>query len=114
MTTDSGTAEGVLELHPRGYGFLRSPQRSYAAGQDDVHVPEPLIRKLALREGVRLAGLLPPRLSAVKSKSKASTRIAIIAMLTRLSIRGAATATWALTLSLRPGCPAHHEPQASL
>jgi transcription termination factor Rho len=62
MTTDSATAEGVLELHPRGYGFLRSAQRSYVPAQADVYVPEPLIRKLALREGVQLAGRVePPR-----------------------------------------------------
>src|SRR5262249_6613705 len=65
MTTEFATAEGVLELHPRGYGFLRSAQRSYVPGQADVYVPEPLIRKLALREGVQLAGPVePPRKGA--------------------------------------------------
>jgi transcription termination factor Rho len=62
MTTEPATAEGVLELHPRGYGFLRSAQRSYVPAQADVYVPEPLIRRLSLREGVQLAGPVePPR-----------------------------------------------------
>ena len=50
MTTELATAEGVLELHPRGYGFLRSPQRSYTAGNADIYVPGPLIQRLGLRE----------------------------------------------------------------
>jgi transcription termination factor Rho len=60
MSTENATAEGVLELSPRGFGFLRSAQRSYVAGQADVYVPEPLIRKLGLREGVQLAGPVEP------------------------------------------------------
>src|SRR4051812_12427575 len=43
MTTDTAAAtEGVLELHPRGHGFLRSAKRSYAPGQEDAYVPEQL------------------------------------------------------------------------
>jgi transcription termination factor Rho len=54
--------QGVLELHPRGFGFLRDPARSYLARQADVYVPAPLIRKHRLREGLLLSGSLePPR-----------------------------------------------------
>src|SRR5262249_24541862 len=42
--------------HPKGYGFLRSPARHYAAQQADPYVPAPLIQQLGLREGLLLAG----------------------------------------------------------
>jgi transcription termination factor Rho len=62
MSPVSDTAEGVLELHPRGYGFLRAAQRSYTAGNADIYVPGPLIQKQGLREGLFLAGPVePPR-----------------------------------------------------
>src|SRR5262249_34261839 len=48
--------QGVLELHPKGYGFLRSPARAYAAQQSDPYVPQPMIQKLGLREGLLLSG----------------------------------------------------------
>src|SRR5437763_3290385 len=50
--------QGVLELHPKGYGFLRNAARDYVAQQADPYVPEPLIRKFGLREGLLLAGPL--------------------------------------------------------
>ncbi|HWY86107.1 MAG TPA: transcription termination factor Rho [Gemmataceae bacterium] len=50
--------EGVLELHPRGYGFLRAAGRNYVAHTSDPYVPGPLIHKFQLREGVHLAGPL--------------------------------------------------------
>jgi transcription termination factor Rho len=53
---------GVLELHPRGYGFLRDPARNYAARPDDPYVPAPLISRVGLREGLLLSGPTePPR-----------------------------------------------------
>jgi transcription termination factor Rho len=48
--------EGVLELHPKGFGFLRSPSRHYEAQQGDPYVPAPLIQQLRLREGLLIAG----------------------------------------------------------
>ncbi len=67
-------AEGVLELHPKGFGFLRTPARNYVAQPADPYVPAPLISKLGLREGVRLAGPVEankkgtgPRLLAVET-----------------------------------------------
>src|SRR5438445_162627 len=50
------SAQGVLELHPKGYGFLRSPSRHYVAQQADPYVPAPLVHKHRLREGMLLAG----------------------------------------------------------
>src|SRR5262245_18988111 len=45
MTEQAQMAEGVLELHPRGHGFLRAIGRSYAAGSGDPFVPPGLIQK---------------------------------------------------------------------
>ena len=53
--TDQST-QGVLELHPKGYGFLRSPTRHYVAQQADPYVPAPLVHKHQLREGMLLGG----------------------------------------------------------
>src|SRR3989454_8055041 len=50
------SAQGVLELHPKGYGFLRSASRHYVAQQADPYVPAPLVQKHRLREGMLLAG----------------------------------------------------------
>jgi transcription termination factor Rho len=52
----------VLELHPKGYGFLRNPARHYAAQANDPYVPAPLIQRFALREGLHVTGPTePPR-----------------------------------------------------
>ncbi len=65
--------QGVLELHPKGYGFLRNPARNYAAQPGDPYVPQPLIQRLGLREGLQLGGPVEaakkgtgPRLSRVE------------------------------------------------
>jgi transcription termination factor Rho len=72
MTIQEQPAEGVLELHPRGFGFLRDRARSYFAGQVDPYVPAPLIQRLGLREGLLLAGPLEP---ARKGSGPRLTRI---------------------------------------
>ncbi len=51
-----GTTQGVLELHPKGYGFLRDPKNNYAALKTDSFVPGSLIEKCKLREGVLIKG----------------------------------------------------------
>jgi transcription termination factor Rho len=62
MSESRTMAHGVLELHPKGYGFLRNPARHYAPTPADAYVPGPLIAKHRLAEGVHLAGPLePPR-----------------------------------------------------
>ena len=48
--------EGVLEIMPDGYGFLRGPDSSYSAGPDDVYISPSQIRRFALRTGDTIAG----------------------------------------------------------
>lgn len=59
-TTLDVTRTGVLELHPKGYGFLRDPGRNYRVGIDDVYVGTPLLTRFGLRSGVRLTGKVEP------------------------------------------------------
>src|SRR5438046_1582857 len=56
MSSNHSLVQGVLEMHPKGYGFLRNPARSYTAQQADPYVPNPIIQRLGLREGLLLAG----------------------------------------------------------
>ncbi|MCI0456796.1 MAG: transcription termination factor Rho [Gemmataceae bacterium] len=60
MSRDHSPAQGVLEMHPKGYGFLRNPARNYVAQPADPYVPAPLINRLSLREGVLLTGPVEP------------------------------------------------------
>jgi transcription termination factor Rho len=48
--------EGVLEVLPDGYGFLRSPEANYAPGPDDIYVSPNQIRKMGLRTGDTVTG----------------------------------------------------------
>jgi transcription termination factor Rho len=52
--------EGVLEILPDGFGFLRSPLHSYTASPDDIYVSPSQIRRLGLRSGCLLAGTIRP------------------------------------------------------
>jgi transcription termination factor Rho len=56
----SGAAEGVLELHPKGYGFLRDIKRDYGAQDTDPFVSSSLIEKYNLRPGVLIVGDVGP------------------------------------------------------
>ena len=56
MPITNHQAQGILELHPKGYGFLRNPAKNYIAQPADAYVPAPLINKLNLREGLQLTG----------------------------------------------------------
>ena len=47
---------GVLEILNDGFGFLRSPQGSYCAGEDDIYGSPSQIRKFGLRKGDSVAG----------------------------------------------------------
>jgi transcription termination factor Rho len=60
MPREEQLAQGVLELHSKGFGFLRNAVRHYAAQPADPYVPGPLIQKMRLREGLLLAGPLEP------------------------------------------------------
>lgn len=50
--------DGVLELLPDGYGFLRSASNSYQAGPDDIYVSPSIIRRCNLRTGDTVTGKL--------------------------------------------------------
>jgi transcription termination factor Rho len=56
MSQNGHSIQGVLELHPKGYGFLRNPARHYSAQPADPYVPAPLVQRLGLREGLLLGG----------------------------------------------------------
>jgi transcription termination factor Rho len=60
MSSNSNTLEGVLELNPRGFGFLRNPARNYAPQPGDPYVSPPLIQKHGLRAGLLLGGPVEP------------------------------------------------------
>lgn len=53
-------AEGVLEVLPDGFGFLRSPNYNYLPGPDDIYVSPSQIKKFGLRKGDTVRGLVRP------------------------------------------------------
>jgi transcription termination factor Rho len=55
-----GTIDGVLEMHPKGYGFLRNAEKGYVAQESDPFVPSSLVEKYRLREGVMIRGDVGP------------------------------------------------------
>jgi transcription termination factor Rho len=52
--------EGVLEILPDGFGFLRSPMYSYMPGPDDIYVSPSQIRRFGLRKGDVVSGQIRP------------------------------------------------------
>src|SRR4030065_891814 len=52
--------EGVLEILPDGFGFLRSPDYSYLPGPDDIYVSPSQIRRFTLRTGDVVSGQIRP------------------------------------------------------
>lgn len=52
--------EGVLEVLPDGFGFLRSPNYNYLPGPDDIYISPSQIKKFALRKGDVVAGYVRP------------------------------------------------------
>jgi len=53
-------AEGVLELAPDGYGFLRSSDYNYLASPDDVFVNAQLVHNIGLKSGDTVRGMVRP------------------------------------------------------
>lgn len=54
--------EGILQIHPEGYGFLRSPNYNYLQSPDDIYLSISQIRKFNLKVGDSIKGLArPPR-----------------------------------------------------
>ena len=54
------TAEGVLEILPDGFGFLRAPDANYLPGADDIYVSPSQIRRFSLRTGDTVLGNIRP------------------------------------------------------
>ena len=52
--------EGVLEVMPDGYGFLRSPDYSYLPGPDDIYVSHSQIKRFRLKTGHLVSGQIRP------------------------------------------------------
>lgn len=52
--------EGVLEILPDGFGFLRSPDYNYLPGPDDIYISPSQIKKFSLRKGDTVAGNVRP------------------------------------------------------
>jgi transcription termination factor Rho len=52
--------EGVLEVLPDGFGFLRSPEYNYLPCPDDIYVSPSQIRRFGLRNGHIVAGQIRP------------------------------------------------------
>lgn len=48
----------MLEMHPNGYGFLRSPENNYSRERTDPFVPSTMIEKYGLRPGVMIRGMV--------------------------------------------------------
>ncbi len=53
-------SEGVLEVLPDGYGFLRSPKFNYMPGPEDIYVSPSQIKRFDLRTGDTVSGQIRP------------------------------------------------------
>jgi transcription termination factor Rho len=53
-------SEGVLEVLPDGFGFLRAPEYNYLSGPDDIYVSPSQIRRFELRTGDTVSGQVRP------------------------------------------------------
>jgi transcription termination factor Rho len=62
QTEQSGLifSEGVLEVLPDGFGFLRAPDYNYLPGPDDIYVSPSQIRKFDLQTGDTVSGQIRP------------------------------------------------------
>ncbi len=52
--------DGVLEILPDGFGFLRSPDYNYLPGPDDIYVSPSQIRRFSLKTGDTISGQIRP------------------------------------------------------
>lgn len=52
--------EGVLEMHPDGYGFLRSPKNNLLPSKEDAYINAQIIKTLGLRPGDYVEGFAKP------------------------------------------------------
>ena len=54
------SVEGVLELAPDGYGFMRSSDYNYLASPDDVYVSVQMVQNYGLKTGDTIQGMIRP------------------------------------------------------
>jgi transcription termination factor Rho len=66
---DGVAADGVLEILPDGFGFLRAAEASYLAGPDDIYISPSQIRRFNLRTGDHI-----PAASASRRTASATSR----------------------------------------
>ncbi|MCL5674331.1 MAG: transcription termination factor Rho [Candidatus Omnitrophica bacterium] len=52
--------EGILEVLPDGFGFLRSPNHDYLPGSDDIYISPSQIKKFGLKTGDLVSGQIRP------------------------------------------------------
>ena len=64
---DINLAEGILELHTDGYGFLR--RNNYQSGDNDIYISPSQIRRFRLNTGDKVAGITRPPKSGEKFKA---------------------------------------------
>jgi len=57
---ESVYGEGVLEVLPEGFGFLRSPDSNYMPGPDDIYISPSQIKRFGLRTGDIISGQIRP------------------------------------------------------
>ncbi|MFT6864768.1 MAG: transcription termination factor Rho [Akkermansiaceae bacterium] len=57
FTGDPVAVDGLFEIAPKGFGFLRKPDQNFEQRKEDVFVPPDLTRKHGLRPGVWLKGV---------------------------------------------------------
>ena len=73
-------ADGVLEILPDGFGFLRSPDANYLPGPDDIYVSPSQIRRFGLRSGDTVHG-------AVRAPREGERYFALLKEIGRASCR---------------------------
>ena len=65
-------SEGVLEVLPDGFGFLRAPDYNYLPGPDDIYVSPSQIRKFDLQTGDTVSGQIRPPEGRASATSRSS------------------------------------------
>ncbi len=56
LTGDAFAVEGIFEIAPKGFGFLRRPDRNFEQSQEDVFISPETTRENGLRPGVWIKG----------------------------------------------------------
>ena len=73
------TGEGVLEVLPEGYGFLRSQDWNYLYSPDDIYVSPSQIKRFDLRTGDTVRGQVRPPKECPTNTSRSMPSAAVTA-----------------------------------